>query len=82
MSAEFFALNSAMGMPEAFTYRATMGLAGRREQDRLAELLPGWRAAPATDEPEPNPTNAAVMFMLARRRRSRRRRDPARPGDR
>jgi hypothetical protein len=65
MSAEFYALNSAMGIPEAFTYRATMGLAGRREQDRLAELLRAWRAAPATDEPEPNPTNAAVMFMLA-----------------
>ena len=32
---------------------------------RLAELLPGWRAAPATGEPEPNPTNAAVVFMLA-----------------
>lgn len=65
MSAEFFALNRAMGIPEAFTYRATMGLAGRREQDRLADLLPGWLAAPATDDPEPNPTNAAVMFMLA-----------------
>jgi hypothetical protein len=65
MSAEFYALNSAMGIPEAFTYRATMGLAGRREQDRLAELLPGWLAAPAADSREPNPTNAAVMFMLA-----------------
>lgn len=65
MSAEFFALNSSMRIPEAFTYRATMGLAGRREQDRLADLLPGWRAAPATEDPEPNPTSAAVMFMLA-----------------
>jgi hypothetical protein len=54
-----------MDVPEAFTYRATMGFAGRREQDRLSELLPSWRAAPATAEPEPNPTNAAVMFMLA-----------------
>lgn len=65
ISAEYYALLSAMGLPEAFTYRATMGLAGRREQDRLAELLPGWRAAPMVDDPSPNPTNAAVAFMAA-----------------
>ena len=56
LSAELYALLGAMDVPEAFTYRATMGFAGRREQDRLHDLLPAWGAAPAAADPDPNPT--------------------------
>ena len=55
LSAELYALLGAMDVPEAFTYRATMGFAGRREQDRLHDLLPRWGAAPAAADPVPEP---------------------------
>lgn len=65
LSAELYAVLHSMGLPEAVTYRAVMGFAGRREQDRLLELLPVWLAAPDATSPIPNATSAAVMFMVA-----------------
>ena len=65
LSAELYAVLHSMGLPEAVTYRAVMGLAGRREQDRLQELLPAWQAAPDASSPIPNATSAAVIFMVA-----------------
>ncbi len=64
-SAELFKLLSAMGIPEAITYRATMGFAGRREQDRLAELLPDWTEFRDARPQVFDATDAAVMYMLA-----------------
>ncbi len=64
-SAELYRLLSAMGLPEAITYRATMGLAGRREQDRLAEMIPVWTEFRDSRPLVFDATDAAVMFMLA-----------------
>ncbi len=64
-SAELFGLLSAMGLPEAITYRATMGLAGRREQDRMAEMLPAWTEFRDSRPVVFDATDAAVMYMLA-----------------
>ena len=44
LSIEQFAVWRKAGMPEAITYRATEQLAVRREQDRLAEIIPNWSA--------------------------------------
>ena len=65
LSAELYAVLHSMGLPEAVTYRAVMGFAGRREQDRLQDLLPAWLAAPDATSPIPNATSAAVIFMTA-----------------
>ncbi len=64
-SAEMFQILSTMGLPEAITYRATMGLAGRREQDRLGELLEAWTEFRDSRPVVSDATDAAVMFMLA-----------------
>jgi hypothetical protein len=42
LSQEQYDLWRRAGMPEAITYRSVEQLAVKREQDRLAEIIPGW----------------------------------------
>ena len=57
---------AAAGLPEAFTFRAVEQLAIRREEGRLAELIPAWsRSPPNNPPPRPAMLRGTVAFALA-----------------
>jgi class 3 adenylate cyclase len=64
LSVELFQVWSAAGMPEAVTYQGTTGLATRREQGRLAQIIDGWNAFLA-EHPGAASVDATVAFALA-----------------
>jgi class 3 adenylate cyclase len=64
LSIELFRVWSAAGMPEAVTYQGTTGVATRREQGRLAQIIDGWSAFLAAN-PGSASADATVAFALA-----------------
>jgi hypothetical protein len=64
LSVELFEVWSAAGIPEATTYQGTTGMATRREQGRLAQIIDAWSAFLA-DHPGAASVDATVAFALA-----------------
>jgi hypothetical protein len=64
LSIELFRVWSAAGLPEAVTYQGTTGVATRREQGRLAQIIDGWSAFLAA-HPGASSADATIAFALA-----------------
>jgi len=64
LSVEMFRVWSAAGLPEAVTYQGTTGVATRREQGRLAQIIDGWSAFLAA-HPGASSADATIAFALA-----------------
>jgi hypothetical protein len=64
LSIELFRVWSAAGLPEAVTYQGTTGVATRREQARLEQIIEGWSAFLAA-YPRAASADATVAFALA-----------------
>jgi hypothetical protein len=64
LSVEMFRVWSAAGMPEAVTYQGTTGVATRREQGRLVQIIDGWSAFLAM-HPGASSADATIAFALA-----------------
>jgi predicted ATPase/class 3 adenylate cyclase len=64
LAIEQFELWRRAGMPEAYTYRATEQLGVRREQGRLAEIVPGWQRH-VDAHPRDAASRGTIAFALA-----------------